>query len=397
MFLPYSKEQIQAFSAEHTVKEILQQPKLWLETYDIIENQQEQLKSFFQQLSRSHETVRYIFTGAGTSAFVGEAVAPFFNQNNQILSWSFEAIATTDLVSSPKYYFKEEIPTVLVSFARSGNSPESTAAVDLGEAFVDHFYQIVMTCNENGQLARKASADPNSLLLLMPKAAHDEGFAMTSSYSCMMLASLLAFQIEKLAELQPLVKSLATAADAFLARLSPRLEEIFSYEFDRIIYLGSGPLGSIARESALKVLELTAGKTVSMYETPLGFRHGPKSLMNDRTLIVLFMSQDPYTRKYDLDLLKEVYAAGLESKVVVLDAAEDDAVSANADWYVHAGLSSGEWEDIYLGFIYITFAQSLSVKKSIELGIRVDNPSENGLLNRVVQGVTIYSPVYTKE
>lgn len=213
---------------------------------------------------------------------------------------------------------------------------------------------------------------------------------MTSSFSCMMLGALLTFQSERLVESKPIVDSLAEVTAKFLKDLSPQLEEIFTFQFDRIIYLGSGLLGGIARESALKVLELTGGKTVSMYETPLGFRHGPKSILNNQSLVVLYMSQDPYTRKYDLDLLKEVYHSGLQSKVVVIDALEDGTVKENSHWQVLVSSVEKEWQDIELGFIYVTFAQALSVKKSIELGNTVDNPSKNGLLNRVVQGVTIY-------
>lgn len=389
MFLPLTKEQIQQIGAEHTVNEILQQPRLWEETYKIIKNNQEKIGQFFTTIARKHEHLRFIFAGAGTSAFVGETAVPYLRKNNKNSNWEWEAIATTDLVSAPNYYFKEEIPTVMVSFARSGNSPESVAAVEIGAELLKDFYQIVITCNENGQLAKKAVSDQNSLLLLMPRESDDQGFAMTSSFTCMLLASLLVFQHEKLDSLKTVVDSLSEVTATFLVEMSAHLEEIFSFDFDRIIYLGSGLLGSIARESALKVLELTSGKIVSMYETPLGFRHGPKSIMNDQSLVVLFMSQDPYTRKYDLDLLKELYNEELKSKVVVIDAKDDKDVKDNSDWYINIP-GNKNWEEIYLGFVYVTFAQALSVKKSIQLELRVDNPSVNGMINRVVQGVTIH-------
>jgi tagatose-6-phosphate ketose/aldose isomerase len=390
LFLPYSKEQIQRSCAEHTVKEILQQPQLWSETFKIIVNHKNQIREFFENLENLHGRIRFIFTGAGTSAYVGETITPYLRKNNRRLSWELESIATTDLVSSPSYYLNPNIPTVLVSFARSGNSPESVAAVNSAESIVKDFYQINITCNENGELAKKAQGKENTLLLLMPPASHDEGFAMTSSFSCMMLAAILVYQYENLQELEHVVDNLAGVTEKYLHSLSDPIEGISQFDFERIIYLGSGLLGGMARESALKILELTAGKTVAMYETPLGFRHGPKSIMNDKSLVVLFMSQDPYTRKYELDLLKEVYDAGLDSKIVVLDYKEDEVVKENSDWQLYVPSNGIEWEDIYLGFVYITFAQTLAVNKSIQLGVPVDNPSVDGLLNRVVQGVTIY-------
>lgn len=390
MFLTYSNEQFKTASAEHTVTEILQQPKLWIETFKIIQKNGDAIRLFFENLQKKHDRVRFIFTGAGTSAFVGETITPYLRKNNGKLSWEFEHIATTDLVSSPKYYLNGEIPTVLVSFARSGNSPESVAAVNLGEVFLKDFYQIIITCNEDGMLAKKALDEENTLLLLMPAASHDKGFAMTSSFSCMMLAALLTFQYNKLDELESTIDGLSNVTERFLGSLSSQIESISKFDFERIIYLGSGLLGGIARESALKVLELTSGRTVSMYETPLGFRHGPKSLMNDKSLIVLFMSQDPYTRSYELDLLKEIYNEDLDSKMVVLDFYEDQTVKENSDWQIYVPSNGNEWEEVFLGLVYVTFSQALAVKKSIQLGIPVDNPSVNGLLNRVVKGVTIY-------
>jgi tagatose-6-phosphate ketose/aldose isomerase len=390
MFLPFSYQQIEEMGASNTVKEIMQQPELWKKVYEIVLNKKSKISQFFQDISANHTRARFIFTGAGTSAFVGDIVVPYLRKNNSHTNWDFQAIATTDLVSSPSYYFYEDIPTILVSFARSGNSPESVAAVELGEKTISNFYQIVITCNENGKLAEKARNDSRTLLIQMPNESNDLGFAMTSSFTCMMLASLLVFQYEKLDSLKTIVDKLYSQGESFLKQLSLRLEDIFEFNFQRIIYLGSGILGGIARESALKVLELTSGQVISMNETPLGFRHGPKTILNDHTLVVQFLSSDPYTRKYDIDLLKEVHKEKLNYKVVSVDLGFDQTVMENSHCNLQVAID-GELEDIYLGFIYVLFAQALSVKKSIQLGLEVDNPCTNGMVNRVVQGVTIHS------
>ncbi|MDM5326268.1 SIS domain-containing protein [Neobacillus sp. CF12] len=390
MFLPFSYQQIEEMGASNTVKEIMQQPELWKKVYEIVLNKMSKISQFFQDISANHTRARFIFTGAGTSAFVGDIVVPYLRKNNSHTNWDFQAIATTDLVSSPSYYFYEDIPTILVSFARSGNSPESVAAVELGEKNLSNFYQIVITCNENGKLAKKARNDSRALLIQMPNESNDLGFAMTSSFTCMMLASLLVFQYEKLDSLKTIVDKLYSLGESFLKQLSLRLEDIFEFNFQRIIYLGSGILGGIARESALKVLELTSGQVISMNETPLGFRHGPKTILNDHTLVVQFLSSDPYTRKYDIDLLKELHKEKLNSKVVSVDLGFDQTVMENSHCNLQVAIDD-KLEDIYLGFIYVLFAQALSVKKSIQLGLEVDNPCTNGMVNRVVQGVKIHS------
>ena len=390
MFLPFSEEHIEQLGAAHTVKEIMQQPKLWKKVYELVLNQKVKIEQFFKHLSDEYSRVRFVFTGAGTSSFVGETVVPYLRKNYSSKGFEFHAIATTDLVSAPTYYFQDDIPTVLVSFARSGNSPESVAAVELGKKMISDFYQIVITCNEKGHLAEKVKDDSKALLLLMPTESNDLGFAMTSSFTCMLLSSLLVFQTEKLESLKGIVDKLSTCGESFLNELSNELSQIFQFDFERIIYLGSGILGSIARESSLKVLELTSGKVISMHETPLAFRHGPKSILNDKTLVVLFLSRDSYTRKYDKDLLKELYGENLDLKIVSIDSCYDQTVQKTTDWQLNVH-NDGELEDIYLVFFYVLFAQALAVKKSIQLGLKVDNPSVNGMVNRVVQGVTIHA------
>ena len=78
--------------------------------------------------------------------------------------WNFNAIATTDIVANPETYLKKDVTTVLVSFARSGNSPESVATVDLAKALVDELYQVTITCAADGKLALQAHGDDRNSL-----------------------------------------------------------------------------------------------------------------------------------------------------------------------------------------------------------------------------------------
>lgn len=89
------------------------------------------------------------------------------------------------------------------------------------------------------------------------------------------------------------------------------IEKMVNFDFDRVAYLGSGPLGKLTKEARLKILELTAGEVTTIFDTSMGFRHGPKSYINDNTLVVSFVSNNDYTRKYDLDVLDEIEADGI--------------------------------------------------------------------------------------
>ena len=160
---------------------------------NLIKNKIE-IKSFIDSFLSKKE-FRIILTGAGTSAFAGEVCEPYLTS---LLNKRVEAIATTDLVASPKSYFIKGMPTLLISFARSGNSPESVHAVNLASQLVGDLYQVVITCNENGKLAKNTVNDEKSLLLLMPPQTNDLGFAMTSSFTTMVLNAMAVFNIDNI-------------------------------------------------------------------------------------------------------------------------------------------------------------------------------------------------------
>ncbi len=301
----------------------------------------------------------------------------------------FEAAATTDIVSNPENYLFKEVPTILVSFARSGNSPESVAAVELGEQIVKDFYQVVITCNKEGELAKRTENDANSLSILTPDDAHDQGFAMTSSYTSMMLLCYELFSLKPTSKQR--LELLAKCAENVLGRVTPTVEEILEIPMDRIVYLGSGLLQHVAHEASLKMLELTSGEVAAVYESSLGFRHGPKSILNDQSAVVVFLSEDPYTRKYDLDIVRELAAEDSQLKLIVIGERYDKAVEELADWSLFVNHTESVIQnDFYNSLLYIILPQVLALKKSAQLGVTPDNPSPSGSLNRVVQGVTIY-------
>lgn len=392
MFIHYSEDQIREIGAFHTIKEITQQPKLWREVYANLAAEQDRIDHFFQTLFSKHEKINVMFTGAGTSAFVGETILPYLEQKGDKQRFSFKSVPTTDLVSNPYYFFESETPTLLVSFARSGNSPESVASVKLGEQLVRDFYQINITCNPKGYLAASSLDNERTLLLLMPEGSNDQGFAMTSSFTCMMLSTLLLFQKEGFRDYQAVVAKLADRVEHMFNTQAEKLQAVADESFQKIVYLGSGPFLGLSHEASLKFLELTAGKLPVYYESPLGFRHGPKSVIDDHTMIVLFLSKHPYTQQYDLDLLKELKADPAQVKLTVISDVYVRAVDEIADYYFYGDKDElGSVDDTWLSFEYIARAQLLAVYKSIFLNIKPDNPSPSGSVNRVVKGVTIYN------
>ena len=360
---------------KNTYTEIFAQADTWEEVYGLYEERKADIEKFLANFDRD---TKVIFTGAGTSEYVGNIAQDYLKTHGD---FDFESIATTDLVSAPYLHFKKDQKTLLVSFARSGNSPESLAAVKLGEQIVDDFYNLPITCAHDGKLAVNLKDDPNSYVFLNPAITNDKGFAMTNSFSSMLLASLLIFDTS-LENKKDLVEKLASIARETYARVE-EIEKLIDFDFDRVAYLGSGPLGKLTKEARLKILELTAGEVVTIFDSSMGFRHGPKSFINDKTLVVSFVSGNDYTRQYDLDILDEIKADGIAPKIIAVT--NEDV---NRDYQFI--LKSEGLRDAYLAVGYAVIAQLISLITSLRVGNTPDNPSKSHTVNRVVKGVTIH-------
>lgn len=380
-------EKLESCMGLNTAKEIMQQPETWKEAIKNLNDNKEAIKMFIDNFVEK-ENIRIILTGAGTSAFAGETCEPYLTN---LLNKRVEAIATTDLVGNPRNYFIKDVPTLLVSFARSGNSPESVHAVELANKLVDDLYQVVITCNQNGKLAKNTQEDEKSLLLLMPPQTNDLGFAMTSSFTTMVLSCMGVFNIDNIENFVGDTEKLAQSVERFIEENTEKVSQLVKEEFERIIYLGSGTSKGIARESALKVLELTAGIVNANYDTPLGFRHGPKSVINNETITIVYISNDDYTRLYDLDLAKEMLHHKKEDKVVLVGCNIDEVLKNQADYVFELeNLECSVKNEVVLPLQQIIFGQMLSFLKSENLGITPDNPCPTGEVNRVVQGVILH-------
>ena len=383
--LDYTKEDLLELGAEITTREIYQQPDVWKEAFESYQARRDEIAAFLKGIADKHDYIKVILTGAGTSAYVGDTLVPYFKEVYDERKWNFNAIATTDIVANPETYLKKDVGTVLVSFARSGNSPESVATVDLAKALVDELYQVTITCAADGKLALQAHGDDRNLLLLQPAASNDAGFAMTSSFTSMMLTALLVFDPTEFAvkaERFEVVSSLACK----VLDSAEDVKELVDLDFNRVIYLGAGPFFGLAHEAQLKILELTAGQVATMYESPVGFRHGPKSLINEDTVVLVFGTTTDYTRKYDLDLVREVASDQIARRVVLLS---DQAFGLENVKEVALGCG-GVLNDIYRVFPYIVYAQLFALLTSLKVENKPDTPSPTGTVNRVVQGVIIH-------
>lgn len=379
--------ELKKIGANVTTREIKQQPKLWQETLENFKKQEPHISDFLNKIKTQHKgKIRVIFTGAGTSAYVGDTVVPYLSQAGNTNIYQFESIPTTDIVSAPYDYLKSEEPTILVSLARSGNSPESIATVNIAKQIVNDLYEITITCAPEGKLAISAKGDKHNLLLMMPPLSNDQGFAMTGSYSCMSLTAMLIFDTKPTEIKERFVKNIISMGNEVIDR-ETEIQNIVNLDFDRIVYLGSGSLSGLTREAQLKVLELTAGRITTMFDSSMGFRHGPKSFVNNKTLVFVFVSNQQYTRQYDIDILEEINSDKISTKTLSID------VSGKLNFSGDRFTFKNGYERLpegYLALAYVMFAQAVSLLCSIKVKNTPDTPSTSGVVNRVVKGVKIH-------
>ncbi len=369
--------------ASNTFKEIAAQPRLWKETFDIINGQKPALEDFLAPILSDNKT-KIILTGAGTSAYIGDVLAKVFQRNTGRFT---EPIPTTDILTHPQDYFSKNQKTLLVSFARSGDSPESVGAVQLSEKLCDHISHLVITCNREGKLAR-ITKDLDAHMVFMPEDSNDKALAMTGSFTSMLLAGLLISDLKNLEINKPYVDQLIKYGEDLL-KDGQELKEIAQLDFNRAVFLGSGPLKGIARESQLKLQELTDGQVICKYDSFLGLRHGPKAVINKRTLVVYLFSRDKYISQYEMDLAQSINKSDDKLAEVGIGEALQNVKNVSLDLTLAPGKENRIPEEFFTVCAVLP-GQLLGFYKSLALGLSPDSPSVNNAINRVVQGVNIY-------
>lgn len=342
----------------HTRREIFQQPELWPTTLARMDA---------SGLSGRLSGKRVLFIGAGTSAYAAHAIA--------VTHPRAVAAPTTDiLVDADRIIANVD---AVVSIARSGDSPESAAVVERVRSLRPDLPQFAITCNSASRLTR---AGLDGIVLLDPR-SNDQSLVMTSAFSNLVLAGLALLDRDGTSAA---VGRCAKHAQDFLPEIDRACQGIAERVRDRIVILSSSPLLGWAAEARLKVLEMTAGAYPTMAETFLGLRHGPMSFMRPDTLVLALLSGEPERRLYERDLLEELRAKKLGTLVGIADKADQGIFDT-----VIPAAAPGISDTLRTPFEIIA-PQLLGYHLSLMRGLNPDNPSPEGVIHRVVQGVTVH-------
>ena len=395
-FVALPEDEQKARGLVFTPREIAQQPKTWETTLKIFKQHQHRICGFLDLVGvrgKLEQRPVVMLIGAGTSDYIGQALELLIRQKWGCEVWT---VASTDLLPNLAEYVVPGRKYLWISFSRSGDSPEGVAVLEQAIQLYPEVAHLVVTCNARARMTEVCKGSKRACVVVLDDVVNDRSLAMTSSFTNMVVMGQCLANAWSIAEYADVLRRLVCAGEHMLTRAADEAERIAACGFTRVCFIGGGALASVAKESALKVLEMTAGQVQAMSETVLGLRHGPMAALDTKTLFVCFVSGDERRAKYASDLLREIGEKGIVGERVALGtAAAKKEIAPYCDSYVavdDASENSGEEPigDSYRPVVDVIFGQMLGLYCSVAHELKPDSPSPDGVINRVVQKFRIY-------
>ena len=375
-----SPEEQKTLGYFHTLGEILQQPSRWLDTCALMIEKTSDLAEVMDGI-RS-----LVLTGSGSSQHAGECIRLVLQKE---LKTTVQVIGGGTLLTQGSAALPCGRPGLVVSLARSGDSPESTAGLAALLQTEPDIRHLVLTCNPKGSLAEAGQNDARVEVIVLDDRTNDRSLVMTSSFTNLALAARFLGLRDNSAAYRNICAQQSRICDALFRTSFDALTRQTTRWCDRAVFLGSGPRWGAACESALKMLEMTAGRVGTMSETYLGLRHGPMSYIRKGTLVVCFLSSEPVARAYEADLISELDRKQLGfAKVIIGDGIPPELVGEDDLAVELPGLASIGDENAAI--LDVVAGQLLAFGRCLEEGIQPDSPSNAGIIHRVVENFTVY-------
>jgi len=248
---------------------------------------------------------------------------------------------------------------------------------------------LVITCNRLGRLATSYAGDARVATVVLDDKTCDRSLVMTSSFTNMVLASQLLGFARDPEVYRARGETVARLGAALILGHADALARVARSGYRSAVYLGSGCRYGSARESALKMLEMTAGQVTTFPETYLGLRHGPMAALHGEALVVCFLSVDPVVRAYETDLIRELNRKKLGARKVIVgqdppaDLARPDDLVVDVPGLDALGDDGAPPLDVLVG-------QLLAFFRCLSVGLRPDMPSDDGVISRVVEDFAIH-------
>jgi tagatose-6-phosphate ketose/aldose isomerase len=370
----------------HTLREICQQPLTWLETASRMSARAAVIEASLAAVDSDGALGAVVLTGSGSSLYAGECLSLALQS---ALGIPVQPVSAGMVLTHPTGCLSARLPSLMVSFARSGNSPESCGAVDAVREALPACRHLVITCSGQGRLATRYRDDPRVATVVLDDRTCDRSLVMTSSFTNMVLAGRLLALRHDVPAYRTRIATLAGLAADLLLGHADTLARTARSGYTTAVYLGGGNRYGAAREAALKMLEMTGGQVKTFPETYLGLRHGPMCAIDDGALVVCFLSSDPVSRAYEIDLVRELNRKKLGARKVIFGAGVPaDLVCAGDVVIDPPGLAAVADEDAPV--LDVLVGQLLAFFRCLSAGLRPDSPSDDGVISRVVGDFAIH-------
>jgi tagatose-6-phosphate ketose/aldose isomerase len=371
----------------NTLREIYQQPVTWRETARAMVEIREVLGATLVEAGIPDRGGSIVITGSGSSLYAAECLSlPL----QEALRVSVSAVPAGLVLTHARGCLPMDRPGLLLSLARSGDSPESRAIVDLALETAPQVRHLVITCNPKGALATVYGQVSAVRTVVLDEKTNDRSLVMTSSFTNMVLAGRALGVLRSLDRYVSGVDVVADAGAGILRSGADALARAARGEFHSVVYLGSGCILGAAHEAALKMLEMTGGQVWTLAESYLGLRHGPMSALREDSLVVAFLSSSPVARAYELDLLRELARKQLGARRVVVGAEiPSEALPGPEDVAIECPVPDASC-DAELVVLDVLAGQLLAFFRCLHMGLHPDSPSANGVISRVVDSFEIH-------
>lgn len=364
----------------HTLREILQQPRTWKLTAEQMIAIAPALLSFVDGVQA------VVLTGSGSSEYAGDCVRGVLQKELHV---GAQTLGGGVLLTDGGRAIVPQRPCLMISLARSGDSPESLGAVSSMLEWEPGIRHMVIACNKAGRLPEAYENDGRVMVVLLDEATNDRSLVMTSSFTNMVLASRSLGMLREPKSIRVMARTLSEAAEDILQTKVDQLAEVACRNFDRVLFLATGPRLGAAREASLKMAEMTAGRVMPMCETYLGLRHGPMSTVHPNTLVVCFLSSSSPSREYEVDLVRELQKKNLGLCKVLFGADIPEDLVDEGDVAVQCA-ALAEVGDENAPVLDTLIGQLLAFFRCMKEGLTPDSPSENGIINRVVDEFALH-------
>jgi glutamine---fructose-6-phosphate transaminase (isomerizing) len=227
-----------------------------------------------------------VFVGCGTSYYLAQALAVTFNAAGQ------QAIAVpgAEWARRPECYLADPAAVLVIGLSRSGTTTETVQAINGSRN--RGWRTFAISCEPGSSIL--TAADDGLCLPTDPR----EGIVMSVSASLMLLGGLCMAGLVLPAGLVP-------AAEAALMQMDKGAGPLLTGR-SHFVYLGAGVNYGIATEGCLKLQEMSISYSQAFH--PMEYRHGPVSLIDEKSLVVMIYAAE--TAVEEAALVSELQAKG---------------------------------------------------------------------------------------